>query len=354
MNNARRTKVDSDPTLLGPYDPAEEAEDLWFLPADADDPESPDPWPQTPPQTPPQSLVDGAAWREAEAGLAPDLADLAYDAGRLGERLAATGPGMAQRLALAEASSLTWWTGDRITSDRLALWLSYRIGATEEDGGTLIRAAWAARRLVLPTEAGLAGVLASTLGEVERADTRLWEETAVAMQAVQGCSQATQGCALFHLWKALEERPDHLRGLEAAVLGARLAGQGPRAKGGLAFLPLSLTGYAALTASGAPDRRLAAWISGAHHAVLAALLTLHRIAAWQDRAEAATADLSGRTPQRLIAALAANPMLGAAQAEAETGASRAAVQRNIDVFLSRGLVREVTGQGRFRIWAAAV
>lgn len=349
MKNARQTKVDADPTLPGPYDPAEEADDLWFLPGDADDPESPDPWPQTPPQ----SLVDGAAWREAEAGLAPDLADLAYDAGRLGERLAATGTGMAQRIALAEASSLSWWTGDRITSDRLALWLSYRIGATEEDGGALIRAAWAARRLVLPAEAGPAGVLASTLGEVERADTRLWEDTAVAMQAVQGCSQVTQGCALFHLWKALEERPDHLRALEAAVLGARLVGQA-RAKGGLAFLPLSLTGFAALTASGAPDRRLAAWISGAHHAVLAALLTVDSIAAWRDRAKAATADLSGRTPQRLLAALASHPMLGAAQAQAETGASRAAVQRNLDVFLSRGLVREVTGQGRFRIWAAAV
>jgi Fic family protein len=47
-------------------------------------------------------------------------------------------------------------------------------------------------------------------------------------------------------------------------------------------------------------------------------------------------------------------MLAAAQAEAETGASRAAVQRNLDVLVARGLVREVTGQGRFRVWAAVV
>ena len=137
------------------------------------------------------------------------------------------------------------------------------------------------------------------------------------------------------------------------MLGARLAGQGPRVQCGLAFLPLSLTGTGALTASGPADRRLAAWFAGAHHAVLAGLLTLERIAAWRARAEAATADLSGRTPQRLIAALAAHPMLGAAQAEAESGASRAAVQRNLDTLAARGLIREVTGQGRYRVWAAA-
>ena len=83
-----------------------------------------------------------------------------------------------------------------------------------------------------------------------------------------------------------------------------------------------------------------------------AALSLERLAAWRARAEAETADLQGRTPARLIAALAAQPMLGAAQAEAETGASRAAVQRNLDLLVARGLVREVTGQGRFRVWAA--
>lgn len=350
MREPRRADLDLVPTLPGPYEPAEPAEDLWFLPAEEDDPETFEPGPRAPVP----ALVDGAAWREAEAELVADLADLAFDAGRLGERLSTAGPGMMQRLALAEAASLSWWTGDRITSDRLALWLSYRIGAAEEDGGAVIRAAWAARRLVLASGQGTAEVIASTLGEAERGDPQLWAEASAAMQAVESCSKITQGCALFHLWKALEERPDHLRGLEAAVLGARQAGQGPRARGGLAFLPLSLTGPGALTASGPVDRRLAAWVSGAHHAVLAALLTMERIAAWRERAEAATADLSGRTPQRLIAALAAHPMLGAAQAEAETAASRAAVQRNLDLFMSRGLVREVTGQGRFRIWAAAV
>lgn len=123
---------------------------------------------------------------------------------------------------------------------------------------------------------------------------------------------------------------------------------------GLPFLPLTLTGFAALTASGNPEARLTGWISGAHRAVLSALMTLERLAAWRARAEAETADLQGRTPARLIAALVAHPMLAAPQAEAATGASRAAVQRNLDTLVARGLVREVTGQGRFRVWAAGV
>jgi Fic family protein len=99
---------------------------------------------------------------------------------------------------------------------------------------------------------------------------------------------------------------------------------------------------------------LAGWTLGSHRAVLAALMALDRLVQWQARAEAEMAGLSGRTPFRLIAALAAHPMLAAPQAEAATGASRAAVQRNLDLLQARGLIREVTGQGRFRVWAAKV
>ena len=109
-----------------------------------------------------------------------------------------------------------------------------------------------------------------------------------------------------------------------------------------------------LTVSGPPDRRLSGWIAGAHQSVLAALLHLDRLRRWQQRATEATADLSGRTPALLIAALARLPMLSAPVAEAETGASRAAVQRNLDQLRTRGLVREITGQGRYRVWTATL
>jgi hypothetical protein len=346
VKSPRPIQTDDHLTLPGPFDP-EEDDDPWFLPPD--DAEMRDAPLSAPPRPGPTTLLDAAGWRAAEAALAADLAELAFDLGRLAERARGAGPGATQRLALEEAASLSWWSGDRIGADRLALWTSYRIGAVEEDGGGLIRTAWAARRLAAPAEQGKALVetLTAALGEETRADPGLLSDVGAVLRPLATSSAVTRGAALFHLWRSLDERPDHLRDLEAAVLGARLAGQGA-----LPFQPLALTGFGALTASGSPEARLAGWIAGAHRAVLAALMTLDRLSTWRARAVAETADLSGRTPARLIAALAAQPMLAAPLAEAETGASRAAVQRNLDLLQARGLIREVTGQGRFRVWAA--
>ena len=63
--------------------------------------------------------------------------------------------------------------------------------------------------------------------------------------------------------------------------------------------------------------------------------------------------LSGRTPPALCAVLTEWPLVSAPMAEALTGASRAAVQRNIAWMEEKGLVREMTGQGRYRMWRAA-
>ena len=333
---------DDDLDLPGPYDGAA-GDDLWFLP------EVPEESGPVLPTVPQGALVVPESWRAAEAGLAAELSDLAFDAGRLAERQRAAGQGAVRRLALEEAAAFSWWTGDRIGADRLALWLSYRIGAAEEGGEGLIRTAWAARRLMGPPSVEVAAMVGDLMGASGQSDRGFAADVAGALAGVAGLSAVTRGCAAFHLWRSLDERPDHLRGLEAAVLGARMAGQG-----GLAFLPLALTGFGALTASGAVERRLGPWVQGAHRAVLAALLSLERLTAWRRRAEAETADLTGRTPARLIAALAAQPMLGAGQAGSETGASRAAVLRNLDLLVRRDLVREVTGQGRFRVWAARV
>ncbi len=64
--------------------------------------------------------------------------------------------------------------------------------------------------------------------------------------------------------------------------------------------------------------------------------------------------LSGRTPPALRLILAEWPLVSAPMAETLIGASRAAVQRNLAWMEMRGLIREVTGQGRFRMWRAAV
>lgn len=68
----------------------------------------------------------------------------------------------------------------------------------------------------------------------------------------------------------------------------------------------------------------------------------------------AMAGLSGRTPPALRKALSEWPLVSAPMAEALIGASRAAVQRNLAWMEDRGLIREVTGQGRFRMWRIRV
>lgn len=288
-------------------------------------------------------------WREAEAALAPDLAALAFDFGRLEERLRALGPGARHRLALQEVSSLGWWTGDRLPVDRLVLWVSQQIGATGPDAQALAHGGWAVRRLTTGRAPAGPVAMATLLGLPSAAGADRVQEACAVLDGLAGLHPVTMGAILFHLWRLVGAGP--ARDIEAAVLAARLAGV---AAGQGAFLPLALAGFGGLAARGTAEHRLAAWIAGAHQALLAALLHLDRLARWSGRAAAAIADLSGRTPPHLLRLLADWPGVSAPMAESVTGASRAAVQRNLDLFSQRGLVRELTGQGRYRVWMAAL
>ncbi|PHQ94090.1 MAG: hypothetical protein COB40_12975 [Marinosulfonomonas sp.] len=85
----------------------------------------------------------------------------------------------------------------------------------------------------------------------------------------------------------------------------------------------------------------------------AAQLELDRLADWRQQAIADTADLSGKTSAALISAPIKTPALSAQTAETLTGASRAAVQRNLSLLTNCGPVREITGQERYRFWRVA-
>ena len=87
-------------------------------------------------------------------------------------------------------------------------------------------------------------------------------------------------------------------------------------------------------------------------ACLTAMRHLDDIETWSARAEAEMTPLSGKTPPALRAVLTEWPLVSAPMAEALTGASRAAVQRNLAWMEARDLIRELTGQGRFRMWRA--
>ncbi|WP_298849034.1 helix-turn-helix domain-containing protein [uncultured Ruegeria sp.] len=344
---------DLGPASIYDGDPSEE-DDLWFLPPDEDDSSEdfflPGPRPEQ------RLLFDPRDWRAAQSELSAELADLALTFGALDERLRSGPEGWTHRLALMETSDLGWWTGDRISVDRLALWTGLRIGATHDDVQALFRAGWAVRRLssgAAPAAGGWESGLTAFLDRLAQGSAAAPEaivDLAEVMQNAEGLHPVTQSAIAFHAWRAVSQGIG--QDTEAAVIAARHAAS--MGRGGALFMPLALSGPGALRGTGVPTEKLSAWISGAGQAALAGLLHLDRISAWDAKAKGATQDLSGRTPPRLIDALTAWPMVSAPLAEDLTKASRAAVQRNFDLFARRGLVREVTGQGRYRVWTAAL
>lgn len=349
---------DEDADAVGPasiydVDPPED-DDLWFLPPE-DDAAVEDLLPPGP-KSDQRLLFDPRDWRVAQDELSYELADLAGIFGALDERLRAGPNGWGHRLALMDVSDLGWWTGDRISVDRLALWTGLRIGATGDDVQALFRAGWAVRRLVSgpgPSDGGWDSGLTAFLDRMAQGIEEIPEavaDLAEVMGNARGLHPVTQAAIAFHAWRALS--PGIGQDTEAAIIAARHAAT--MGRGGAMFMPLALSGPGALRGAGEINEKLSAWVRGAGQAALAALMHLDRVGAWETRAREATSELSGRTPPLLIDALTAWPMVSAPLAEELTKASRAAVQRNIDRFTRRGLIREVTGQGRYRVWTAAL
>jgi hypothetical protein len=104
----------------------------------------------------------------------------AQEAGRLQERLGLMGQGAVARLAASEALALGWWAGGRLTADRLALWMSFRLGATGADGGAMTRLSWVARRLAagpVRQEGCDAAALLGLAGRFRVWAARLWGAT---------------------------------------------------------------------------------------------------------------------------------------------------------------------------------
>jgi hypothetical protein len=324
---------------------------LWFLPGPTDD--APDHLPPGPRADLRETEVLDD-WRRAEAGHAARLARVAGRIGALDDRLKRGPEGWRHRLALREAADLSWHTGDRISPDRLALWVALRLSGVQDDTAALARVGWAVRRLTggPGPEPDLAAFLDrrdpgnpgdATEPFVDRA--RGWLDLMAQAADLHPITRAAMG---FHFWRraGLGQHGDQM---EAAVAAARIAASEGR---GAVFAPLAMGGAGGVRAGGSPSDRLARWLDGMEAACLTAMRQLDDIAAWSARAMAEMASLSGRTPGALRAVLTEWPLVSAPMGEALTGASRAAVQRNLAWMQARGLIREVTGQGRFRMWTA--
>ncbi|MEO8245245.1 MAG: helix-turn-helix domain-containing protein, partial [bacterium] len=324
----------------GPYDRVGPADDLWFVP---DVP--PDPADLYPLPGPDQGrLIKPGDWAAAQAASAPGLARLALLYGVLDERLRAGPAGWRHRLALIEAADLSWDIGDRVSVARLGLWEARHLSGVQEDAQGLARASWAFRRLAGPVAPGgdLAGFLGRHGAAADVADL------AVLMTDLADLHPVPRAVAVAQAWRQMgDDGP--ARGIEAAVLAARLAAEMAPDTAGTGFVPRA--GYGG-SGGGSPQSVLAAWLAGAARATQARLMYLERLRAWQGRALASLADCQGRTPRRLLEVLVEWPMVSAAMAEQSIGANRATVLRNLALLQSRGLLREVTGQGRYRVWTA--
>ncbi len=327
-------------------------DDLWFLPGPMED--EPDYLPPGPRAEPRETEVLDD-WRKAEAGHAARLARVAGRFGALDDRLKRGPEGWRQRLALIESADLSWFVGDRIGPDRLALWISMRLSGVQDDTAALARVGWAVRRLTggPGPEVDLSAFLDRRDPEnmVDEAEpfadrARSWLDM-MAQAAV--FHPITRACMGFHLWSlaGLGQQGDQM---EAAVTAARIVASESKEA---IFAPLAMGGAGGLRAGGPPAERFERWLEGMEIACLTAMRHLDDIEAWSGRAESMMTALSGKTPHALRAAFSEWPLVSAPMAEALTGASRAAVQRNLAWMEEKGLVREMTGQGRYRMWRAA-
>jgi hypothetical protein len=327
-------------------------DDLWFLPGPMEmEPDYLPPGPRAEPRE--TAVLDD--WRKAEAGNAARLARAAGRIGALDDRLRRGPEGWRHRLALIEAADLSWFVGDRIGPDRLALWIAMRLAGVQDDTAALARVGWAVRRLTggPGPEVDLPAFLDRRDPESLGNEAEPFADRASGwlglMAGAADLHPITGACMGFHLWSlaGLGQQGDRM---EAAVTVSRIAASEGK---GAVFAPLAIGGAGGLRAGGPPAERLARWLEGTETACLTAMRHLDDIEAWSVRARTETAPLSGKTPPALCAVLTEWPLVSAPMAEALTGASRAAVQRNLAWMDARGLIREVTGQGRFRMWRAA-
>lgn len=325
----------------------------WFLPGPVD--EEPDYLPPGPRAEPPEPAVI-EEWAKAEGAQAARLARVAGRLGALDDRLKRGPEGWRHRLALIEAADLSWLNGDRVSPDRLALWISMRLSGVQDDSNALARTHWAVRRLTAGP-----GPMADLAAFLDRRDpehiedvTERFEDRAGGwlgvMTAAAELHPITRACMGFHLW-GLAGLGQHGDRIEAAVTAARIAAEDAS---GAIFAPLVMGGAGGVTASGPPFERLACWLDGMDSAALTAMRHLDNIEAWTGWAETVMAHLSGRTPVALRRIFTEWPLVSAPMAQSLSNASRAAVQRNLAWMETHGLIHEVTGQGRYRMWKASM
>ena len=344
------------PSSLYDPDPTPE-EDLWFLaPYDEEETASAMPWPMAARE----DSLHPEVWQAAEAAEYKALISAAEAVARLGARLQGFPAAITERLALTSVAAVLRGEGVWLGPEQIALYRALR-ALSDDQARDLARAAWAVRRLSAGGGGPLDG-LRAFLGRTTVTDPYdfpgeerpigpeldvLGDDWGQAVQGLVGCHRLTRAAFGFATWRARALTPwDEL--LEPTVAAMLLGGGG-----GCGFLPMGegrLDRHAVVAGAGGAEMRLRSFYATVEAGAQRALMEFDRLMAWQDRAQAATADLSGRTPPALIAALLHYPILSAELAVSEANCSAAAARRNLNLFAERDLIRELTGQNRYRFW----
>jgi hypothetical protein len=299
-------------------------------------------------------------WRAALAACAEPFAEAAAGLARLDERLRIMAPperaAARDRLAALQACRLMWGEGVIVAPEAVALDALDRRGRAGEDAPAVTAARRLARRLARepgrspataardPADADAAGTVASDVGQSDAGRSeRGASDAAECDAALRGAPPLVAAALAAPSADALSEAAR----LDAAA--ARLTAAALGGRGGASFAPAPARRRAA---GFAPETRLSAFVRDVADGTRDALALLDDLAAWRARADAAADAMKGATPARLVALLARRPALSAPAAASALSLSDDAALRALARLAEAGLARELTGQGRFRVWTA--
>ncbi|MFV0293787.1 MAG: hypothetical protein ACK5II_11485 [Paracoccus sp. (in: a-proteobacteria)] len=137
--------------------------------------------------------------------------------------------------------------------------------------------------------------------------------------------------------------------IEAATFAARI---GAADLGTLPFTPLGQSGRKVWHNAGAIRDRLLAWFVTLHEGAIQTRAEIVRLGDWASRALKSTARMKGDTPARVIVALRETPLITTEMVEQQISVSRDTAERVLARLHGMGLIREVTGTRRYRLWSA--
>ena len=333
----------------------------WLRPGD----KKPDAWPG--PIADRALLIDPEAWRAAHGACAADLARAAMAIGRLDAAVARMRTGAVTRLALIEVDALLWAAGTPVPVDALARDL------IDARAGTnlmvLQQARWAVRRLEGHGDLrDLRAFLALHRSTETSPDPSKWTSLGLAprlqgtdfddaadelhqtLDALTDLHPIARGAFARQAWALSDLSRDEGK-VEGAVWSAGIMAADCSA---LPFVPLGGAARRLLHQGGPPAERLRAHCLAVLEGASAAGTLLHRLQDWSERAETLTAHIKGDGPARIIAALLAHPQALTSTIEIAAGTSRDTAERLLARLAGMGLVRELTGARRFRMWSTAL